>query len=229
MAAALVVGVLTGLAPVLQAQRANLTGDLKSGAREGTFHRSPVRAGLLLLQGALSVVLLVGAGLFVQSLRNVQSMRLGFDVDPVAMIDLNMRGVELDSVKKIALRNRLLERATHIPGVEHASLQVTTPFWGMWSTGLHVEGIDTVGKLGQFDLNAVSPDYFATMGTRMIRGRFISATDTPDAPRVMVVSEAMAKTLWPGATRSASAFAWARTRCRAPTSSASPRTSRSAR
>jgi predicted permease len=198
VAAALVVGVLTGLAPVLQAQRANLTSDLKSGAREGTFHRSPVRAGLLLLQGALSVVLLVGAGLFVQSLRNVQSKRLGFDVDPVAMINLNMRGVELDSLKKIELRNRLLERATHIPGVQHASLQATTPFWGMWSAGLHVDGIDTVGKLGQFDLNAVSPDYFATMGTRLIRGRFISATDTPEAQRVVVVSEAMAKTLWPG-------------------------------
>ena len=168
VAAALVVGVLTGLAPVLQAQRSRSHQRPQVGCtRRHVPSFASARAGLLLLQGALSVVLLVGAGLFVQSLRNVQSKRLGFDVDPVAMINLNMRGVELDSRKKVELRNRLLERATHIPGVEHASLQATTPFWGMWSTGLHVEGIDTVGKLGQFDLNAVSPDYFATMGTRI--------------------------------------------------------------
>jgi predicted permease len=197
-AAAIIVGLLTGLAPVLQAQRASLTGDLKAGAREGTFHRSKVRAGLLLLQGALSVVLLVGAGLFVQSLRKVQSTRLGFDVDPIAIVNLTMRGVELDSVKKIALRQQLLERATHIPGVEHASLQLTTPFWSMWNQSLYVAGIDTVGKLGQFDLNAVSPDYFATMGTRLVRGRGLTSADVEHAPRVMVVSEGMAKTLWPG-------------------------------
>jgi predicted permease len=196
--AAVVVGLLTGLAPVIQAQRASLTSDLKSGAREGTFHRSKIRAGLLLLQGALSVVLLVGAGLFVQSLRNVQSVRLGYDVEPIAFVDLNMRGVELDSVAKVALRRRLLDRATHIPGVERASLHLTTPFWSMWSYGLYVQGIDTVGKLGQFDLNAVSPEFFSTFGTRVLRGRGFTAADGEHAPRVMIVSDAMGKVLWPG-------------------------------
>jgi predicted permease len=196
--AALVVGLLTGLAPVLQARRASLTGDLKSGAREGTFHRSKVRAGLLLLQGALSVVLLVGAGLFVQSLRNVRSVRLGYDVDPIAIVDLNMRGVELDTTQKIALRRRLVDRAGHIPGVERASLQLTTPFWSMWSIGLFVQGIDTVGKLGQFDLNAVSPEFFSTFGTRILRGRGFTDADAEHAPRVMIVSDAMGKVLWPG-------------------------------
>jgi predicted permease len=195
---ALVVGILTGLAPALQSGSVDLTSDLKSGSREGTLHRSRMRVALLLLQGALSVVLLVGAGLFVRSLRNVQDLRLGYDADPVAIINLNMRGVKLDSAKTVALRYTLLERAKAIPGVEHAALQTSIPFWGMWSVNLFVEGIDTVGKLGQFDLNAVTPDYFATLGTRIIRGRGFTDADGPTAPRAIVVSDAMGKALWPG-------------------------------
>jgi predicted permease len=196
--AAVAVGLLTGLAPVLQAGRANLTADLKAGAREGSYHRSRARIALLLLQGALSVVLLVGAGLFVRSLRNVRDIRLGYDVDPVLLVDLRMRGVKLDSVETIALRQRLLQAAKSIPGVENASLSSSVPFWSTWSVGLYVTGIDTVGRLGQFDLNAVSPEYFATMGTRILRGRGITDQDLEHAPRAMVVSQAMGKALWSG-------------------------------
>jgi ABC-type antimicrobial peptide transport system permease subunit len=64
--------------------------------------------------------------------------------------------------------------------------------------GLFVEGIDTVSRVGQFDMNAVSPEFFATVGTRIVRGRGISAQDTPNAPRSMVVSENMGRALWPG-------------------------------
>jgi len=196
--AAILVGLLTGLAPIFQARRADLTGDLKAGAREGTYHRSPMRVGLLVLQAALSVILLVGAGLFVRSLRNVQNMRLGYDVDPVMLVNLNMRGVKLDSTAAIELRERLLRAAKVVPGVENASTQLTMPFWSQWSLGLHVAGIDTVSRLGQFDLNAVSPEYFATLGTRILRGRGITSGDTPNAPKAAVVSEAMGKVLWPG-------------------------------
>jgi putative ABC transport system permease protein len=196
--AAILVGLLTGLAPILQAGRADLTSDLKSGSREGTFHRSHARVVLLVLQGALSVVLLVGAGLFVRSLENVNAVRLGYDVDPVLLVDLNMRGENLDSVAAIGLRRRLLQAVTTTPGVTHASAQVSVPFWSTWSINLYVAGIDTVGKLGQFNLNAVSPDFFATFGTRLLRGRGIGPQDVENAPRVMVVSEGMGQTLWPG-------------------------------
>jgi putative ABC transport system permease protein len=195
---ALVVGVLTGLVPALQSGSVNLTDDLKSGSREGTLHRSRTRVVLLLLQGALSVVLLVGAGLFVRSLRNVQELRLGYDAEPVAIVNTNMRGVTLDSTGTVTLRYKLLERAKAIPGVEHASLQTSIPFWSTWSTNLYVEGIDTVGKIGQFNLNAVSPEFFATLGTRVIRGRGFTDDDRATAPRAMVVSDAMGKALWPG-------------------------------
>ena len=196
--AVVVAGVLTGLAPALQAGRAELTNDLKAGAREGTYHRSRTRAALLVLQGSLSVVLLVGAGLFVRSLRNVKAVRLGYDVDPVLIVNLNMRGVNLDSARAVALRQELLEAAKNIPGVEHAALNVTIPFWSTWSQDLRIAGIDSVNKLGEFDLNAVSPDYFATLGTRIIRGRGIEPGDVANAPGAMVVSDTMARVLWPG-------------------------------
>ncbi|HEX6966322.1 MAG TPA: ABC transporter permease [Gemmatimonadaceae bacterium] len=195
--AVLVAGVLTGLAPAWQAGRAELSRDLKAGAREGMMHRSRARVTLLVLQGALSVVLLVGAGLFVRSLNHVKNVRLGYDVSPVLVAELNMRGVDLDSAHAVALRERLLSAAQALPDVEHAALNTSLPFWSMWSVDLHVAGIDSVRRLGQFDLNAVSPDYFATMGTRIVRGRGITSTDVAGAPGAMVVSSSMAKTLWP--------------------------------
>jgi putative ABC transport system permease protein len=195
--AALAVGILTGVAPLLQAGRASLTNDLRSGSREGTYHRSRARIVLLVFQGALSVVLLVGAGLFVRSLRNVEGVRLGFDVDPILSVNLNMRGAKLDSLERIALRQRVIAAAKSVPGVEHVTLTNSLPFWSHWSTNLFVTGLDTVSKLGQFELNAVSPDYFATMGTRVLRGRGFTDEDGGAAQRVMVVSEGMAKRIWP--------------------------------
>ena len=197
-AVAILVGVITGLAPLLQARRADLTRDLKAGSREGSYDRSRARVALLVLQATLSVLLLVGAGLFVRSMRNVQSLRLGYDIDPVLIVDLNMRGVSVDSADMIALRRRLLEAAKQMPGVENASLQTTVPFWSVWMMPLHVEGIDSVSRIGNFAANAVSPEHFATMGTRVLRGRGITTQDVEGAPLAAVVSENMARALWPG-------------------------------
>jgi predicted permease len=197
-AVALLAGLLTGLAPVLQTRRVDVAGDLKAGAREGSFQRSRTRVALLVLQAALSVVLLIGAGLFVRSLGHVRVIPLGYDVDPVLYVDLNMRGIQLDSARHVALRRALLETAQAMPDVEHASRQLTVPFWVSWDVGLYVAGIDSVDRLGEFQLNAVTPEHFATLGTHILRGRGIDPQDTQHAPRVMVVSDAMAKALWPG-------------------------------
>jgi putative ABC transport system permease protein len=196
---ALVAGLLTGLAPIWQTRRADLTRDLKAGAREGAIHRSRARVALLVVQGALSVVLLVGAGLFVRSLERVNALPLGYDADHVLAVDLEMRGVTQDSAADVVLRRRLLTEAQSIPGVTYATRQLTMPFWSTWNVDLHVAGIDSVDRLGEFDLNAVTPDYFSTMGTRILRGRGIGAQDVAGAPGAMVVSAAMARTLWPGA------------------------------
>ena len=146
---ALVCGCVLGLVPVLQARRTDLVESLKAGIREGGARRSRARTGLLLLQAALSVLLLVGAGLFVQSLRNVRALRLGYDVDPVLYISLNMRGVKLADDAAIALRQRLLEAARALPGVQSAAFGLTVPFWDTWTEDLFVPGIDSVGRLGE--------------------------------------------------------------------------------
>lgn len=196
--ATLFAGVLTGMAPALHAGRADVANALKAGVREGTYHRSLTRTTLLVVQSALSVVLLVGAGLFVRSLHNVRAMPLGFDMEKVLYVGLDMRGVELDTTGAVALRNTLLERAQSLPIVERAGRNITVPFWMTMSTDLFVEGIDSVSRLGEFQIQSVSPTYFETMGTRVVRGRPIAETDVGGSAPVMVISEGMAKAIWPG-------------------------------
>ncbi|HEX4682450.1 MAG TPA: ABC transporter permease, partial [Gemmatimonadaceae bacterium] len=196
-AATICVGMLAGAIPALQVGRRDVTNDLRAGAREGTYRRSRVRSALLLAQGALSVVLLVGAGLFVRSLRNVRHVRLGYDVEPVLVVDMNMRGLKLDSAAAVELNGRVLDAAKGIPGVSESALTKMVPFEGASSGPLFVQGIDSVDKLGEFDMLGVSPEYFATMGTRLLRGRAIEAGDLAGGRRVMVVEDAMARVLWP--------------------------------
>jgi hypothetical protein len=139
----LIVGVLTGPAPALQSGRADLTEALKSGAREGTYQRSKVRTGLLLLQGALSVVLPVGAGLFVRSLNNVYGLRLGFDAEQLLWVGVEERGESLTNGERGALRDRLAETARGLPGVANAARAVTVPFMMTWNENIVVAGHDT--------------------------------------------------------------------------------------
>ena len=195
---AIVAGLVTGLAPVFQAGREDVAAALKAGAREGTVQRSRLRIGLLIGQAALSVVLLVGAGLFVRSLMNVRGLRLGYDGDRLLWVDVEDRGVKFDSVQNVALRSQLLAKAQAIPGVEHAANGLTVPFWSTWNFNIFVPGVDSVSRLGNFNLQAGSADFFQTMGTRIVRGRGFSAEDRANSQLVMVVGEAMAKKLWPG-------------------------------
>ncbi|HEU4787285.1 MAG TPA: ABC transporter permease, partial [Gemmatimonadaceae bacterium] len=197
-ALAIVAGLLTGLAPAFQTGRGDIAASLKAGAREGTVQRSRLRWALLVTQAALSVVLLVGAGLFVRSLVNVKNVRMGYDVDRLLWVNTRLRGVKLDSIREVQLQEQLRERAEHVPGVEHAARALTAPFYGSWSFNLYVEGIDSVAKLGNFTAQAASPEFFATVGTRILRGRGITAEDRADEARVIVVGESMAKRLWPG-------------------------------
>jgi len=194
---AIVAGVLTGLAPGLLSGRGDLAKALKAGAREGSYQRSRTRVALLVLQGALSVVLLVGAGLFVKSLGNVKNMRIGYDAEPVLYVGRNLRGMQVDSATRVALRHALLAKAQTIPGVEYAAWVNSIPFWSTSGTSLYVAGIDTVGKLGRFTYQAPSTDYFKAMGTRILRGRQFTDADRAGAPRVAVISESMSKVLWP--------------------------------
>lgn len=197
-AATLLTGLLTALLPALFTSHSDLAGALKSGSRDGSYQRSRLRTTLLVTQFALSFVLLVGAGLFVRSLNNVEHMRIGFDTEPIVMVNHNLRGAALDDSARLQLVRTLLEATQNYPGVEAAAAVSTIPFWSTSSTSLFVAGIDSVRALGRFTYQQTTPDYFRTAGTRILRGRGIDVGDRAGAPLVAVVSEGMANVLWPG-------------------------------
>jgi predicted permease len=193
---ALGAGVVTAVGPTLFALRGDLASTLRAGMREGSYRRSRLRSALLILQSALSVVLLAGAGLFVRSLVKVRAQHLGWDPAPVLIVQPNYRGLKLDTAAATALRNRLLAAAQAIPGVEHAARINGLPF-GTSTYPLVVPGADSSQLAGRFNYQATSPDYFKTMETRIVRGRGYTAQDRGAASRVAVVSQSMAKRLWP--------------------------------
>jgi predicted permease len=197
-ATTLFVSLVTGVAPILVSRRTDLAAVLRSGIREGSYQRSRTRTALVVLQGTLSTALLIGAGLFVRSLVNVRSMPLGYDVDPILLVQRNMRGMKLSTTEQQALMRRLEDRAAAIPIAMSATRIVSTPFYDFESTQLFVPGIDSAAKLGRFQLQIASPSYFRTTGTRILAGRGISTVDRMDSPRVIVVSAEMARRLWPG-------------------------------
>lgn len=186
---------LTALLPSLEIARGNVSAFIKNDPRRG----ARLRFGLLFLQGTLSVVLLIGAGLFVRSLYNVRTMRLGYDVDPVLFVYPDWRGLTLSDTAQIALSHRLLEEARTIPGVSSAALGATMPFAVVMVQDLFTVTRDSVrDPANWYTMQAVSADYFRTFGTRVIRGRSLTDADRAGAPFVMLVSDAMAKAVWPG-------------------------------
>jgi predicted permease len=193
-------GLLTGLVPALQASAVDLTGSLKAGAREGGARRSLTRTALVVVQAAVSLVLLVGSGLFLRSLHNVRSVELGFVADRVLTINLDLTGAGYSTDEALALYDGLHERLARLPGVEHASLAITEPFATTLDYTITIPGRDSVRlpPSGPPRVNAVTPEFFATMGTRVVAGRGIVPEDRRGAPLVTVVNRTMAGTLWPG-------------------------------
>lgn len=203
-AAALLTGVLAGLAPALQATRADIAGSLKAGAREGTWQRSRTRTALLLSQAALSTVLLVGAGLFVLSLRNVRTANLGFASDRLLLVELEYLGSEVELATRLDDYRRVRERLGQVPGVQSVSIGTTVPFWSTWADDLWIPGRDSLPSVASGIpplTHAVTPDYFTTLGSRIVSGRaFTEAENRPGAPRVVIVNETFARLAWPGET-----------------------------
>jgi len=153
---------------------------------------------LLVLQATLSTVLLVGAVLFVRSLDRVRAMPMGYEADRVLIISRVIRGPwpGVDGIK--AMTSSLLGQAAAMPQIEAAAWVVSAPFISTSSVPVFVEGIDSASVLGDFYYQVSTPDYFRTMGTRILRGRALDAGDRLGAPDVAVVSVTMAQTLWPG-------------------------------
>jgi len=209
--AALVTGLLAGLAPAWQAGRTDLSGALRSGGRDVSPTRGRVRSALLATQVALTLVLLVGAGLFVRSLRHAQTLNYGFDVDHLLLANVRQRGGNVSISRQLAaspegpvdpqsarlLRMRQAIRAN--PAVASADALVGMPYQSVIMLSIRVSGRDTLPRLaggGPFML-AVTPTYFATVGTRILRGRGFTDGDVKGSTPVAVVDESFAKLAWP--------------------------------
>jgi len=197
--------------PAIQAGRPDIKDALRGSHRDGEA-RSPLRSGLTIVQAMLSVVLLVGAGLFLRSLQRVNAVDLGMDPERVLTVELRYpripqnAGESLDDwlVRSGAIeRNRyrgMVDVVRRVPGVERAAVSVTVPLNGGVSVGIRVPGRDSVPALpgGGPYVTAVGEDYFATMGTRIRRGRPFTGDDREGTEAVVIVNETTARTLWPG-------------------------------
>jgi putative ABC transport system permease protein len=193
---ALAAGLLTGLAPLRQLSRTDVVSDLRSGGRGVSLRGSRMRRGLLVMQGAISVVLLIGAGLFVRSFQNVRSLDLGFQPDHVIVAELYARGTPIDSARRVDLLNQIRERALRAPGVQQAAHTLTIPFSLEWNQYLVVPGVDTASLRELFYINPVGPGYFETMGTPLLRGREITDVDRAGSQPVAVLSQAAVRRIW---------------------------------
>jgi predicted permease len=193
--AVLAVGILSGLAPAAHALRQDLAGSLKSGVREGSYQPSRTRSTLLVIQVALSTILLIGAGLFERSMVHLRTHGLGYDVDPVLTAAISTHGTALTDTAISLLTRRLETEAKTIPGVIRAAHGTTFAGFGEYQP-LMASGGEEV-NWASFRLHAVGADFFTALGTRVLRGRAIGANDRTNSPLVAMVSQTSAHALWP--------------------------------
>ncbi|HXM45821.1 MAG TPA: ABC transporter permease [Bryobacteraceae bacterium] len=197
-------GILFGLAPALQSARADLSSTLKEGGRGTTGgSRQRTRAVLVVSEIALSLMLLVGAGLLLRSLLRLQRVDAGYHSAPERILAMTISPANrryTDEATGIAFYGRLLDRVRQLPGIRYASLSDGLPpdqegdadtfvIQGAAprTTGNPVVTVDTV-----------SPDYFRAMGIGLLRGRAFEARDGRESPPVAMVSESFARRFLPG-------------------------------
>lgn len=202
----LLTGILFGLAPALQVSKPDLMRVLKDTRRSfGRGNRTLLRNALVVAQIALSLVLLISAGLCVRTLRNAKAIEVGFRYENLltARVDLGRQSYSEEQGR--AFYRELLERAGSLPGVESASLALTVPLKG-GSYGT------TVTPENQKDINIryniVTPGYMDTMGIPVLLGRGITEQDGERSPRVAVINETFASRAWPNENPVGKHFNW---------------------
>jgi putative ABC transport system permease protein len=203
-AASIFAGILFGLAPALQSARADLNSTLKEAGRSGSGGRTRarLRTALVICEIAVSLTLLVGAGLLLRSFVNLQNVRGGFTSDPRHLLSMAISPPRTSDPRVgLAFYDEVLRRVRQTPGVETADLSASLPpdRQGDADTFL-IEGQSlAAGEINPIITDAaVGPDYFATLGVALRRGRYFDLHDAPDAPPVAIVSEAFAQRFFPG-------------------------------
>jgi len=200
-AVAVVTAAVVVVVPATRVRKGNLREVLHEGGRSSTGGRQRLRGILVGAQVGGSMTLLIVAGLFVRSLRGVQRTDLGFDPGPVLNLTLDPNEIGYTEVQGKAFFRAMLERTRALPGVQSASLASSVPLSdSVQNANLTIPGYAT--SSGQeppsAEFNAVSSDYFTTMGLSLIRGRDFSDADSENSPHVAVINQAMADRYWPG-------------------------------
>jgi macrolide transport system ATP-binding/permease protein len=202
---ALVTGVLFGLAPALQASKADVVPVLKNetvpagAGRRGLSGLLTLRQALVVSQVALSLISLVAAGLFLRSLRNASNTDTGFETEAVLVTTVNLGREGYTPERGQVFYEQAAERLSVLPGVRHAAVAQNPPFAGGILRSVFPEGQDTTTRdriLVQ--VNSISPGYFDTIGIPLLRGRDFSRTDAAGAPSVVIINETMAERFWAG-------------------------------
>ncbi len=198
----LVTGLGFGLIPALQASRSNLIPALKAvEVTDGNLlRRYGVRNLLVVFQVALSLVLLIGAGLFLRSLRKAYTTDLGFSAEHALLVSVDLERQGYDEGRSRTFYKQVRERVAALPGVRAVSLADHIPVDARGSrTSITIEGYTPrTGEDMELNLNRVDHHFLKTMGISLIRGRNFTEQDATTPPRVMMVNEAMAGKYWPG-------------------------------
>ena len=195
MGVAVLTGLLFGLAPALRATSVSPNNVLKEHARGMVGGRFGLGRALVTGQVALSLMLLVGAGLFLGTLRNLLSTDLGFSRHNVLLVQAAMMQSNVPRAQRPRVYGEIVERFRAIPGVSSASSSVVTPISGStWNEIVNPEGYLSKGKFDTLVyFNRVSPGYFATMRMPLLIGRDFSEHDDAGAPKVMLIGESTAR------------------------------------
>jgi len=199
----LIATLLLGLIPAMQTSKIDLAGALKSDSAGvvGGGGRAWVRSGLVVMQVSLSFVLLVGAGLLLQSLQKIRNTGPGFSTRNVLDTAVNLVPAGYDAPRAQSFQDELLQRVKTLPGVESAAFARMRPlsYGSFSSTVIAVDGYQPPPEeQPTVEYNEVGPEYFATMGIPLVSGREFTRADDEKAALVAVVNETMAAKYWRG-------------------------------
>ena len=209
IAFAVIAGAMVGVVPAMQGSAANPGDALKSGAREGGARTTFIRSALMITQAALSAMLLIGAGLFVKSVREALTLDLGIETDRLVTFNLDHMSPSFAEDDTIAIRRELARRNAFYPvvaaqlrawpDIESIALAADVPFVSVGEYPIRLPGRDSIPTLrggGPF-VAAVSSEYFATVRTPVLRGRGFTTNDRAGNEPVAIINETAARTLWP--------------------------------
>ena len=199
LAVTIATALIFGTIPAFRGTRLQLTDTLKAGrGPQKASGRNPLAKALVISQVALSLVLMVGAGLFLRSLVNLNNVDIGFNKENVLRleIDASSAGYTPGEPREIALDQQIEERVSALPNVKAASFSAFTFHEGSWGSDVVVPGMN-IDNYISIKHNVVGAGYFATMQIPLLAGRNFSPSDTSSSRAVAIISEHTAKTLFP--------------------------------